>query len=129
MAEPPPFIVEVFFWKPSTLATLSSILKYRFAWELKDRALTYGSVMTIHEAMVGTQGSVTRGECNEGDLFVPSVGGIRCASVGGRELSIRELARLVLASGLSPSKAIQHQLDVQVDEVSDMDPWLQEVWC
>jgi hypothetical protein len=134
---PPRYVAEIFYQKPSTLATLSSILKYPLIWKLQGEAPSHSPVLAIDRAMVGSGGSVTRGACAEEDMFRPTLGGIHWVSVscweymedrqGEQEVSIRELAQLVLSAKQTSHVPARHQLDVQVDQAADMDAWLHEV--
>lgn len=133
---PPQHVAQVFFQKPITLTSFSSILDYPVKWEDNRRGLSFSPVRALDSAVVGVHAYLAKGDYDDDRLFRGLSSGVEAVLVSPRDVddldfkrdvSVRELARLVIPAVSCSVTPQPHQLDVQVDGAYDMDAWMNEV--
>lgn len=118
------------------MATLSSLLRYALTWNLVDEPESQSPITAINSVVVGYEAYLTRGNCREEDLFRPQARGLGNVQIGCHGLentsqkqssSIEALAQLILPYRDPPYNPGDHFLAISVEELSDMNAWLQQV--
>jgi hypothetical protein len=138
---PPRYTAVLQIWRNTSLATLSSLLRYPLEWEFIDGQTTRSAVLGITSAYVSSPAAFTLGQPDNRGFFTPFSAGIRQISFWKgeedegeqrqqkrRETSIRTLSQLSSSDvPLEDKIPGRNQLDVQCDEPADAKAWLREV--
>jgi hypothetical protein len=137
-AAPPRHTSELNIWRNTSLATISSLLRYPLIWKFVDGQLSRSPVLGVSSAYVNGPATLTHGQPDRHGFFTPISGNIRRIFVwklegneweqARRESSIGALSRFsspdVSPENITPDS---HRLDIQCDEPEDTQAWLREV--
>jgi hypothetical protein len=141
---PPRHTAELRVYSDTSLATISSLLRFPLEWEFVDGQTTRNPVLGITSTYVSFPAVLSLGEPDRRGFFTPISAGIRrivfCrreedegqqGGQGGqerRETSIRTLSQFSSPDFPPEDKTIgKNQLDLQCDEPAAAKAWLREV--
>jgi hypothetical protein len=125
-------------WRNTSLATLSSLLRFPLDWDLVDGQNTRGPVLGVTSAYVTSPATFIPGQPDHKGFFTPVSASIRDIYVWKRdeneweqerrETSIRTLSQFS-SPDIPPEDETpgRNRLDIRCDEPEDAKAWLREV--